>query len=149
MFAINQDDDFAMYNSAPPAIIQAYNDGDGNGPDPDDLQLDMTGGAESQWNKAALGILLEKFKETRRAERWPLPDRSDSYLADLIRERYKRAAAVWKNSQRRTTSSGRLETWEQVENRLVAKKDIQLATNRHGTRRRSVSKRIVLQKEGC
>ena len=144
MFDINQDDDFTMYNSASPAIIQAYNDGDGNGPDPDHLQLDMAGGAESQWNKEALGILLEKFKETRRAERWPLPDRSDSYLADLIRERYKRAAAVWQNSQRRKTSSGTLETWEQVEKRLVAKKDLQLVINRHGTRRRSVSQHIIL-----
>jgi hypothetical protein len=143
VFGVKQDDDFAMYNTAPPAIIQAYNDGDGNGPDPDHLQLDMAGGAESQWNKAALGILLEKLKETRRAERWPLPDRSDSYLADLIRERYKRAAAVWQSSQRKT-SSGTLETWEQVEKRLVAKKDLQLVNNRHGTRRRNVSQRSIL-----
>jgi hypothetical protein len=95
VFGVKQDNDFAMYNTASPAIIQAYNNGNGNGPDPDHLQLDMAGGAESQWNKVVLGILLEKLKETRRAERWPLPDRSDSYLADLIRERYKRAAAVW------------------------------------------------------
>ena len=87
-------DNFAMYNSAPPAIIQAYNYGDGNGPDPDHLQLDMTSGAELQWNKAVLGILLEKFQENRRAEWWPLPDRSNSYIADLIWECYKHAAAV-------------------------------------------------------
>lgn len=62
VFSINQDDNFVMYNSAPPVIIQVYNDGDGNGTDPDHLQLDMTGGANSQWNEAVLGMLLESSR---------------------------------------------------------------------------------------
>ena len=95
VFDIMQDDDFAMYESVSPTIIQAYNGGEGDGPNPDNLQLDMASGPESQWNKAALGILLEKFKDTRTEEQWSLPDRSDKYLADLIQERFRHVALIW------------------------------------------------------
>jgi hypothetical protein len=139
VFDIAQDDDFAMYNTVPPEIVEAYNKGEGNAPDPNKLQLDMIGGPDSQWNKTVLGLLLEKFKDARETENWQLPDRSDKYLADLIRERYKRVATIWKNSQRRKTTTGELETWDQVEQRLIGWKDAQLVTNRHATRRRNVS----------
>lgn len=138
MFDVSQDDDFATYVSIAPAIVQAYNSGDGDGPDPANLQLDMRAGPDSQWNQQALKILLDKLKDARTAENWPLPDRSDKYLADLIRERFKRAATVWQSSQRRKTISGELETWDEVEQRLIARKDGQLVTNRHATRRRNV-----------
>ena len=138
-----QDDDFAMYESVSPTIIQAYNDGEGDGPNPDNLQLDMASGPKSQWNKAALGILLEKFKDTRTEEQWSLPDRSDKYLADLIRERFRRVTLIWQKSRHQKTNSGELETWDQVENRVIARKDAHLLTNRHATRRRNVSMRII------
>ena len=98
VFDIMQDDDFAMYESISPTIIQAYNDGERDDPNPDNLQLDMVSGPKLQWNKAALGILLEKFKDTRTEEQWSLPDRSDKYLADLIQERFRCVALIWQKS---------------------------------------------------
>ena len=140
VFDVSQDDEFATYVSVAPAVVQAYINGDRDGPDPAKLQFDMRAGPDSQWNQRVLGILLEKFKDVRETENWPLPDRSDKYFADLIRERFKRAATVWHSSQRRKTTSGELETWDEVEQRLVDRKDGQLATNRHATRRRNVRK---------
>lgn len=140
MFNVTQDDDFAMYQSVPLENVEEYNKGNGDGPNPDKLQLDMMGSPDSQWNKAVLGLLLEKLKDAREAEKWQLPERSDKYLMDLIRERFKRAVTIWKKSQPRKTAAGELETWDQVEQRLIAWKDAQLVMNRHVTRRRNVSR---------
>jgi hypothetical protein len=139
-FHVKQDDDFAMHNSTLPEIARAYNEGEGDGPDSDDLHIDMIGGVNSKWNKEVLHILLAKLKHTRKVEKWALPKRSDSYFAELLKDRYKRAVNVWQRSQRGTNGSGELETWDEVEQRLVAQKEVQLLVNRHTTRRRNVSR---------
>jgi hypothetical protein len=79
----------------------------------------MRAGPDSQWNQRLLGILLEKFKDVRETENWPLLDRSDKYFADLIREHFKHAAMVWHSSQCQKTTSGELEMWDEVEQHLV------------------------------
>ena len=138
MFGINQDDDFALLRSAPPEGTSAYESGEGDGPDADDLHIDMMGGLNSEWNKRVLEILLAKLKDVREEEKWSLPNRSDKYLAELIRDRLKKAIRTWVGSQRRTTNSGGLETWDQVEQRLVAQREAQLSATRHATRRRNL-----------
>jgi hypothetical protein len=140
VFKINQDEDFALHQSVTPQTADAYSNGEGEGPDENDLHIDMMGALNSEWNKKVLEILLAKLKDVRKEEKWSLPNRSDDYLAALIKDRMKRAMRKWTASQRKTNQSGELETWDDVEQRLVAQKEAQLVANRHATRRRNVSR---------
>jgi len=140
VFKINQDEDFALHQSVTPQTADAYSKGEGEGPDENDLHIDMMGALNSEWNKKVLEILLAKLKDARKEEKWSLPNRSDDYLAALIKDRMKRAMRKWTASQRKTNQSGGLETWNEVEQRLVAQKEAQLVATRHATRRRNVSR---------
>lgn len=140
VFGTNKDEDFALHQSVAPQIADSYSKGEGEGPDENDLRIDMMGALDSEWNKKVLKILLAKLKDTREEEEWLLPNRSDDYLAALIKDRMKRAMRMWAASQCKTNQSGELETWDDVEKRLIAQKDAQLVTNRHATRRRNVSR---------
>ena len=145
VFEVNQDDDFALYHSILPETARAYASGDGDGPDMNALRINMIGGVNSRWNQKVLDILLVKLKDVREKDQWSLPNRSDMYLADLIKDRLKRAVKVWAKSQRKTNNAGTLESWDDVEQRLVAEKEGQLLLNRHATQRRNVS---ILAREG-
>ncbi|KIM85943.1 hypothetical protein PILCRDRAFT_775973 [Piloderma croceum F 1598] len=137
VFGTNKDEDFALHQSVTPQIADAYSKGEEEGPDENDLHIDMMGRLDSEWNKKVLEILLAKLKDVRKEGEWSLPNRSDDYLAALIKDRMKRAMRAWAASQRKTNQSGELETWDDVEQRLVAQKEAQLVTNRHATRRRN------------
>jgi hypothetical protein len=140
-FAVNQDEDFALHDCVTAEIARAYDNG-GDGPDENDLHLDMAGGINSTWNEDVRAILLAKLKDARREEGWSLPRRSDWYLTDLIKERFSRVVRVWQTCQRRTKKSGELESWDEVEQRVVAQKEAELLIKRHTTRRRNASGRL-------
>jgi hypothetical protein len=142
VFEVNQDDDFATHECVLPTIARAYDSGDGDGPDSDDLHFDMIGRVNSRWNQAVFDILLTKLKDAKEEENSLLPNRSDDYLVNLIKKHYKRVATVWQRSQRKTNDLGDLETWDTVEQQLVAQKEVKLLANRHATRRCNVSKQL-------
>jgi hypothetical protein len=139
VFGTKQDEDFALHQSVDPQIVNAYSNGNGEGPDGKDLRIDMMGKLNSVWNKKVLEILLVKLKDAREQEEWSLLNRSDDYLAALIKDHMKQAMGMWTASQCKTKQSGELETWDEVEQQLVAQKEAQLTTNRHATRRQNVS----------
>ena len=139
VFEVNQDDDFALYHSIRPETACAYASGDGDGSDMNALRIDTIGGVNSQWNQKVLDILLVKLKDVMEKDQWSLPNRSDMYLADLIKDCLKCAVKVWAKRQRKKNNAGTLESWDDVEQRLVAEKEGQLLLNRHATRRRNVS----------
>jgi hypothetical protein len=140
VFEVNQDDDFALHDSVLPETARAYANDVGDGPKEADLHIDMMGGSNSMWNKKVTEILLSKLKDCREEDQWQLPYRSDAYLEELIKERLKRVMKVWAASQRRPKMLGGVESWDEVEQRLVAQKEAQLLVNRHATRRRAVSR---------
>jgi hypothetical protein len=115
LFEVNQDVDFALYHSILPETACAYASGDGDGPDMNDLRIDMIGGVNSRWNQKVLNILLVKLKDVREKDQWSLPNRSDRYLADLIKDHLKCAVKVWAKSQCKTNNAGILESWDDVE----------------------------------
>jgi hypothetical protein len=90
-----------------------------------------------------IAILLSKLKDSGKEDKWQLPHRSDAYLEELIKERLKRVMKVWAVSQRRQNMSGEVESWDEVEQRLVAQKEAQLLVNRHATRCRAVSNCLI------
>jgi len=140
VFEVNQDDDFALHDSVLPETARAYANDVGDGPKEADLHIDMTGGANSRWNKRVTEILLSKLKDSREEDQWQLPHHSDAYLEELIKERLKRIMKVWAASQCRQKLSGEVESWDEVKQRLIAQKEAQLLVNRHATRHRAVSR---------
>jgi hypothetical protein len=108
VFGTNKDKDFALHQSVAPQIADAYSKGEEEGPDENDLHIDMMGTLDLEWNKKVLEILLAKLKDARKEDEWSLPNRSDDYLGALIKDRMKRAMRMWAASQRKTNQSGEL-----------------------------------------
>ena len=78
-------------------------------------------------------VLIGTRKDSRTEDKWPLPHRSDAYLEDMIKECLRRVIKIWTASQRKPKKSGELESWDEVEQRLVVQKEAQLLVNRHAT----------------
>lgn len=124
-----------------------YAQGEGDGPDADDLHLDMSGALDSKWNNAACTILVAKLQAMQVERR--LPERSNEYLENLVEDRFKRLFPVWKGAQTQQTATGKWETPEDVERRMVKKKEQQLRNARHSTRCRSVSNTVLFNGANC
>ncbi|KAH7917377.1 hypothetical protein BV22DRAFT_979951, partial [Leucogyrophana mollusca] len=115
--------------------IKRYNRGEGPGPNGDDLRWDMRGQPSSEWNKRVVNILLEKLLQKKEKEKWSLPERSDAYFADAIREKFGRVRTIWRAAQPRMTEDDELENENDVEERMIANKDQQLKRARMNERR--------------
>jgi hypothetical protein len=136
-FQIATDDDFILHESADPALVEAHQEGKAM-PNKHDLRFDMTSGADSKWNEAVIDILLSTMKKHHKKSPIRLPKRSDQYLRDMIYEKYKRVQKAWKSGQPKAMDDG-VEGPEEVEKRLLNKKELQLAIARERGRRVLVS----------
>jgi hypothetical protein len=59
-FSTTQDEDFVHYRSADPRQVHSYNEGqEEDGPEPDDLCLDMRSLGHSLWNTRVIEILTD------------------------------------------------------------------------------------------
>lgn len=116
--------------------VQSYKDGEGDGPDPENLRLDLLGGSKSIWNQRVFHILLEKLKEEVEDI---LPEKSDAYFLAMFHDRYKRLSDVWRRAQPRTAADGAEETLEEVETRMTEARELRTKRSRQLTRRRNVS----------
>lgn len=141
-FGVTGDDDFLGHQSADPALVRAFKEGLVN-LDQEDLHFDMREGPDSDWNGAVMDILVRKLEKASKTSGYKLPSRSKAYYLDLVRDRYKRARAAWRRAQPRTTDMDVLESPKEVESRLVASKDHQLATARSRERRVAVSGQLM------
>lgn len=137
-----QDEDFALHVPASPTSVGNYIIRKGPGPDAEDLHFDMKGGLASEWNKKVFQLLVDKLRE-HLATGTDAPERSEEYYLDLVEGRFKRLLSIWRASQARIQASGDVETAEEVEKRVVARKDVLAKNIRHTTRRVSVSEYIV------
>lgn len=131
------DDAFGSHESADPTAVQKYARNEGDGPNSDNLHLDMHGGHHSVWNQRAFQIIIENYKKALQDE--SLAPQSDGYLEKMIRERFKRLSESWKKTQPQLNKQGEQETLNGAEERWNEWKDIQLKKARHSTRRRNVS----------
>ena len=120
-------------------VINGYCDGEGDGPNPDDLRIDFNGNKDSHWNVGVQEILLDKLLERRDEDDWRLPDRPNEYFEDMIASRLKALTRVWKKSQPALKRDGQLETPEEVESRVVEERSRQNKKQRPFTRRTHVS----------
>ncbi|KAF8583153.1 hypothetical protein K439DRAFT_1283732, partial [Ramaria rubella] len=97
MLNMKQDDDIVLHENALKEDINRHQ-GLGNGPDPEELRLDMKGEVNSGWNSKAFQILCDKLK--MKMEDCILPERSDGYLEELIRDKFKRLRVLWRAIQK-------------------------------------------------
>ncbi|KAG1892291.1 hypothetical protein F4604DRAFT_1532281, partial [Suillus subluteus] len=67
----------------------------------------------------------------------------DSYYKEILEDRYKRLWTVWREGQAKVTAKGVIETGEEVEERLIAKRDKTLKSVRQATRQTKVLHHII------
>ncbi|KAF8579237.1 hypothetical protein K439DRAFT_1359979, partial [Ramaria rubella] len=98
MLNMEQDDNIVMHENALKEDIDQYHQGLGNGSDPEELWLDMKGEVNSSWNSKVFQILCNKLK--MKMEDYNLPERSDGYLEELIRDKFKCLRVLWRAIQK-------------------------------------------------
>jgi hypothetical protein len=120
--------------------IHSFNRGEGEGPNPDDLHIDMRGNISSKWNNAVVDILLERLLQKKvDPEYWgDMPEKSDEYFEDLILQKLTRARSNWRNAQPHLNEEGELESIGEVERRMIATKEERDRAGRAYTRRMTV-----------
>lgn len=140
IFGIESVEDYTLHEPPDPSSIRLFIQEEIGGPDENDLRIDMTGKIASLWNTKVMEILLDAVltrKGTGTA--WEdLPDRSNDYFAEIIRDHVQRARTTWRNAQPRLLDSGEVESLAAVEERMIESKDISEKMKRANTRRLSV-----------
>lgn len=137
-FKVDRDDGFIDQPTADPELVNAHSKGQLE-LDEATLCFDMTQGHTSQWNAAVLDVLVKRLMTACRESKYKLPKRPLEYFEDIVRDRFKRARSSWKRGQARLTAMDTWETPEEVEIRILASKDVQLARARKRERRVAAS----------
>ncbi|KAF8592425.1 hypothetical protein K439DRAFT_1323373 [Ramaria rubella] len=92
--SITQDDDIVQHKIVPPQVVRQYEKDGENGPDLNDLHLDMKGDLTSKWNVNTISLLTEMLKVRR--QEFEMPERLQEYMEDLIQEKMKCLRVCWK-----------------------------------------------------
>lgn len=103
--------------------------------------LDFNKGWErSRWNKLVLRRIYEQVLLRSREDGWSVPNVSEEYLVGELYGQLKRAREAWSQAQPRYQSgTGRLETAEEVMERIEATNTQQLGSVGSRARRERVS----------
>ncbi|KAI6142624.1 hypothetical protein BKA82DRAFT_29036 [Pisolithus tinctorius] len=140
---ITQDIDFITHQPATAEDIHTYEYEDGPGPDRNKLAFDLAQNYSSPWNTFILELLCQEFQARCEDKNWPIK-RSDSYVMEILRERYKRLQTVWRNAQPKLTSKGALETPVETEAHLVEERMQIGKESRQANHRRNKYHRRIL-----
>jgi len=68
--------------------------------------------------------------ETKKEDFDGLPERSEAYLVDMIEAKLERARTVWRTAQPQVTETGDAETIDEVEKRMIERKEVRANTGR-------------------
>ncbi|KAF8120035.1 hypothetical protein EV363DRAFT_1084675, partial [Boletus edulis] len=102
------------------------------------IAFDLSRNSSSPWNTFILESLRQELQQRRTMESWPV-EKSDDYIRETLKERYKRLRTVWRNAQPRLTTSGAVETPVETEIRLIEKRAEAGKESRQCNRRRNVT----------
>jgi len=138
-FHIDEDTDFVFHQPPSEEQLRAFGNDPSQGPSLADAHFDVKAGMLSDWNKKLLRLLQVDFQnklpDICARENMTLPLRSDKYYANLVSERFQRLAQIWKQGQPKLTAEGSLEAAEEVENRMIAQREVVAKAQRHYSRR--------------
>jgi hypothetical protein len=138
-FGVVKDEDFQFYTPPKASDVEHFDNelgGMADGPDPENLKFDFDRDMKSMWNKKVSRYLIEELKENCKKEN--LPDRPDAYLEHLVVEKFTRCRYNWNQAKRRFIG-GKVETCEQVEDRMNETKIRYMTASRRRERRVKVS----------
>jgi hypothetical protein len=147
LFGVEHDQDFVRQQSATREEVDAFVHGIGDGPDPDDLRFDMDGEYNNAWNMTVIKVLVNTFEvvRARSAPHKQIPARPESYLTNLLLEKFKRCKTYWKDGRPHITAGGTIETPQQLQQRLLVNYDASRKIQRHNTRRIKVCDRSAMR----
>ncbi|KAI6039515.1 hypothetical protein EDC04DRAFT_2895191 [Pisolithus marmoratus] len=115
---ITQDVDFITHKPASVHDVHAYEHEDGPTPNENTIAFDLSQNYVSPWNAFLLELLLQELQSCCREENWPIK-KSDNYIREILRDRYKRLHTIWRNAQPKVAATGHLEMLGKVEARLI------------------------------
>ncbi|KJA13945.1 hypothetical protein HYPSUDRAFT_1074622 [Hypholoma sublateritium FD-334 SS-4] len=144
-FSVSSVADFALYEPAPPAAVEAFETGP-HGPNNQNV-LDFGKGFEkSRWNKVILKKFVEDLLEERREDgSWDVSDVSHQYLLALFYGQLKRSREAWRQVQSRPIiDEGRMETTTEVAER-IDEYTIQRLAMKYERRTKAVEKIICIK----
>ncbi|KDR78694.1 hypothetical protein GALMADRAFT_1364983 [Galerina marginata CBS 339.88] len=137
MFGVQSVEEYAVHEPAESRHVRLFDREEKDGPDEDDLRIDMRGKISSSWNTRVMEILLDAVLERKRkGTAWDdLPDRSDDYLMEIIQVQLERARTTWRNAQPKLLESGEVESLNEVEKRMIESKEVTEKMKRANMRR--------------
>jgi hypothetical protein len=141
LFEVDKFEEFASADCVDPSVIEDFETGATDGPDVDDIRIDFKGKLNSKWNERAIDLLtiyvIGELKEVKQLRL--LPRRSDDYIRDIIVTYIKNAMTPYRNAQPKLLASGRVESPEELEQRLIVDRDKLSQKARAKSRRNEVS----------
>ncbi|KAI6009887.1 hypothetical protein EDC04DRAFT_2906332 [Pisolithus marmoratus] len=115
---ITQDVDFITHKPASVHDVHAYEHEDGPTPDENTIAFDLSQNYLSPWNAFLLELLLQELQSCCREENWPIK-KSDNYIREILRDRYKCLHTIWRNAQPKVAATGHLKMPGKVEAHLI------------------------------
>jgi len=140
VFKVARVEDYTLHQPPEVSAVRLYaRDGTG-GPDPENLRIDMRTKISLEWNKEVIRILLrDVLKKKKTKEAWKdLPNHSNAYFMDIIRDQLECARTTWRNAQPKLLESGEIESLAAVENRMIESRDVSSKMRRANMRRINV-----------
>ncbi|KAG2151508.1 hypothetical protein DEU56DRAFT_709368, partial [Suillus clintonianus] len=132
-FHFVKDDEFMLHETASREAISSFMYGSGTGPNPLELQWDMTTTHNSEWNQKVIDILCSQYTSLLEKNQWT--SRSRQSVMDDITNKFNQCRKCWRKAQPRVLSDGIRETMQEVGDRLVDQTNERLRLTRVHTRR--------------
>ncbi len=133
-------EDYTLHEPPTPETIENYNRTGKDGPDSEDLCIDMRGKISSKWNEEVIRILATACINHQAASEAysDLPKRSLGYYIDIVKSQLERGRHAWRSAQPKAGYDG-VESILNTEQRLVEAKERKLRRGRKHSRRLAVS----------
>jgi len=155
LFDIAQDDEFRSHAGVSYQEVRAYQLGEGDGPDANNLQMDLGGhglekahGFLTKWNEEVVGIVLERVQIAVDDEDEFTAKPSTRLLRLLVEEKCKILRGHGRILQPRYTEVGERETEQEVESRVLQKDSEDAKRRRKAERVYTVSGLVELRGDG-
>src|SRR5579864_3898157 len=94
VFKVEQDENFISHESATPKEVDDFIEGEGPGPDPNNLHFDMNGPFNNAWNMTIIQHLATLYNAYR-DKGTTLPVRPAPYVTAMLLEKFRRCRIQW------------------------------------------------------
>ncbi|KAG1740427.1 uncharacterized protein EDB91DRAFT_1248309 [Suillus paluster] len=116
-FHFAKDDEYMLHVTALCEAISSFMHRSGMGPDPLELQWDMTTTHNSKWNQKVIDILCSQYTSLLEKNQWT--SRSRQSIMENITNKFNQCRKCWRKAQPRVLSDGIRETMQEIGDRLV------------------------------